>query len=72
MDPRSPSALYNTLLELYLREYVKELEPEELKSRILSFLKDPGSNYDTDQALVLCQIHNFGPGTLFVYEKAKL
>lgn len=40
--------------------------------KALALLQSPDARYDTDHALVLCQLHHFIPGVLFIYEKAKL
>lgn len=38
----------------------------------MKFLNDPNSNYDVKKAMILCQISNFIPGVLFLYEKAEM
>lgn len=71
---------YNTLLELYLRERAeKEKEGKadaELDQRIIDLIKNNASPYqnekDLDQPLVLCQMYDFGPGMLYILEKAKM
>ncbi len=75
VNPDSPSALYNTLLDLYLRACSRETEQiskSKASEKVMTFLEEAASRYDMDQALVLCQIHAFSPGTLFIYEQAKL
>uniref|UniRef100_T1ISE0 Vacuolar protein sorting-associated protein 11 homolog n=1 Tax=Strigamia maritima TaxID=126957 RepID=T1ISE0_STRMM len=69
------SLVYNTLIELYLQEYNQETEDNlkiEHEIKILNLLQSPDSGYDLDQVLVLCQMNNFKPGILYLYEKAKL
>ncbi|XP_069106820.1 vacuolar protein sorting-associated protein 11 homolog isoform X1 [Argopecten irradians] len=75
VKPNSPSLLYNTLLELYLQEYVHEKDisvKTEKVRRTEDLLKNPDARYDLDQALVLCQMNNFKAGILYLYEKAHL
>ena len=38
----------------------------------MSVLKNEAANYDSDQALVLCQLNHFQEGLLFLYQKAEL
>lgn len=67
--------IYNTLLELELQEYLAETNPSKQIAKeveIMSFLKEKKNCYDTDLALVLCQINNFKHGILHLYEKAEL
>eukprot|EP01133_Synstelium_polycarpum_P001183 gene1183-1361_t len=76
--------IYNTLLELYLRDdkptgnssfHTKQLK-EETKSKQLEkayeFLTSPKSKFDEDHALILAQVHNWKQGILYLYEKLKL
>ncbi|CAE1174781.1 VPS11 [Acanthosepion pharaonis] len=75
VQPNSPSLLYNTLLELYLQDTIHETEPTlkaEKERRTLELLQGSEAGYDIDQALVLCQMHNFTAGILYLYEKAEL
>jgi hypothetical protein len=37
-----------------------------------SVLKNLSANYDADHALVLCQMHEYKPGCLFLYEKMRM
>jgi hypothetical protein len=39
------------------------------EKKALEFLTSNYSNYDTNLALSICQLHNFKPGLLFLYEK---
>lgn len=71
---RLSAIIYNTLLELELQEYMAETQPaarEIKKEKIMCFLRKEQC-YDTDLALGLCQINNFKPGILHLYEKAEL
>ncbi|CAH1772502.1 unnamed protein product, partial [Owenia fusiformis] len=75
LQPGSNSLVYNTLLELYLHDYVHEQNKtvQESKGKItLDLLQNQDAGYDIDQALVLCQMNDFKPGILYLYEKAKL
>ncbi|KAJ3114405.1 Vacuolar protein sorting-associated protein 11, partial [Nowakowskiella sp. JEL0407] len=66
----------NTLLELYLSEAKKDKEGtngrKKKEEKTLALLKNPNSNYDVDQALVMCKVHGFRTGTLYLCEKANL
>ena len=71
--------IYNNLLEHYLHHYkTQSLQIEdgggmkEEEQKILDILSSPKLSYDNDQALVLCQLHNFLRGTLYLYEKKGL
>lgn len=62
--------LHNTLLELYLEAYKKSTDEQtrsSVQEKIMNFLKNVQSK-EVAQALLLCQMHNFTPGTLFLYE----
>eukprot|EP00918_Siedleckia_nematoides_P018931 GHVU01040411.1.p1 GENE.GHVU01040411.1~~GHVU01040411.1.p1 ORF type:complete len:904 (-),score=100.20 GHVU01040411.1:521-3232(-) len=75
VQPGSAPLLYNTLLELYLHDFVHEPAlgiKAEKEKKTLDLLQNQNAGYDLDQALLLCQIHNFKPGILYLYEKAKL
>jgi hypothetical protein len=68
------------LLELYLRERATNVKAgkvdAEMDRRILALIQNTASPYqnekELDQALVLCQMYDFGPGMLFIFEKAKM
>ena len=83
-EPHCTSAVYNTLLELYLRRG----EEEEAKRRdgreetkgdsgganvyshqIMTLLKSFAGKYDMDHALVLCKLYRFEKGILYLYAK---
>ncbi|KAI9033781.1 hypothetical protein CLU79DRAFT_725381 [Phycomyces nitens] len=76
-------AIWHTLLELYLMDN-KILQPsgdkpissreekkraKEFKTKALGLLKDDTVQYDTNQALVLCQLKQFDEGIVYLYEK---
>ncbi|MBN3323224.1 VPS11 protein, partial [Atractosteus spatula] len=73
VEPRSPQGVYDTLLELRLQDWAHEQDPQKksaLQDAALCLLK---SDYTVfDKALVLCQMHNFKEGVLYLYEKGKL
>ena len=76
-NPDASSAIYNTLLELNLRQYSLDTggTPEDLvqrEQRILQILQNRTAKYDLDHALMLAQVHDFRAGILYLYEKAKL
>lgn len=72
--PDCSEVIYNNLLEHYLHHYKtqSQVEGKELEHKILDILSSPKLSYDNDQALVLCQLHNFLRGTLYLYEKKGL
>ncbi|GFQ99030.1 vacuolar protein sorting-associated protein 11 homolog [Trichonephila clavata] len=73
--PTSSSLVYNTYLELCLKAYSKETDPAIKKKneiKIMDMLRNSDASYSINQALVLCQMSDFKPGILHLYEKAKL
>lgn len=70
--------LFNTLLELYLRnETTQEETPSTEKQtaklkKAYELLTNPQSQYNDDHALVLCKMYNFRDGLLYLYEKLAL
>eukprot|EP00002_Diphylleia_rotans_P002067 TRINITY_DN11279_c0_g1_i5.p1 TRINITY_DN11279_c0_g1~~TRINITY_DN11279_c0_g1_i5.p1 ORF type:complete len:734 (+),score=159.34 TRINITY_DN11279_c0_g1_i5:50-2251(+) len=72
-DHQSSRTVYNTLLELYLREaqeYSGASGSSEEKA--ISLLQNDQARYDVDHALGLAQARNFKAGVLYLYEKLKL
>jgi hypothetical protein len=55
-------AIYTTLLELYLKSN------EGNSDKALALLRSPQAQFDVDHALMLCQMHNYRPGLLRLYE----
>ncbi|TPX36028.1 hypothetical protein SmJEL517_g01773 [Synchytrium microbalum] len=75
LSSESMRVICNTLLELYLDDVSgdgAETLKKERQSRAMDLLRNPQSNYDVDHALVLCEMHSFSAGTLFLYEKMGL
>uniref|UniRef100_A0A3B3RJX0 Vacuolar protein sorting-associated protein 11 homolog n=1 Tax=Paramormyrops kingsleyae TaxID=1676925 RepID=A0A3B3RJX0_9TELE len=73
VDPLSSQGVYDTLLELRLQDWAHEQDVEKkkvLQEAALSLLKSDNTVFD--KALVLCQMHNFKEGVLYLYEKGKL
>ncbi|XP_077448668.1 vacuolar protein sorting-associated protein 11 homolog isoform X1 [Stigmatopora argus] len=73
VDPNSPQGVYDTLLELRFQDWAHEQHPERkkiLQGEALSLLRSDNTVFD--KALVLCQMHNFKEGILYLYEKGKL
>lgn len=72
MKGRASLVVYNTLLELYLEKMKRtsaQKETDELQQTTLALLVDmTRGKYDTDQALVLCQMNKFEQGILYLYE----
>ncbi|CAO3619108.1 unnamed protein product [Mucor hiemalis] len=72
--------IWNTLLELYLMDDMENVrEPisprerqkkkREFRQKALALLQDESVQYDTNQALVLCQLKQFDEGIVYLYEK---
>uniref|UniRef100_A0A4W4G2E4 Vacuolar protein sorting-associated protein 11 homolog n=1 Tax=Electrophorus electricus TaxID=8005 RepID=A0A4W4G2E4_ELEEL len=73
VEPFSPQGVYDTLLELRLQDWAHEQDPEKkevLQRAALSLLRSDNTVFD--KALVLCQMHSFKEGVLYLYEKGKL
>ncbi|KAM9989103.1 hypothetical protein ACTFIY_005145 [Dictyostelium cf. discoideum] len=68
------SLIYNTLLELYLRDDVNQTDDERIKrkAKAYEFLTNPKWKFDQDHALILVQVHNWKEGVLYLYEKLEL
>jgi hypothetical protein len=49
----------------------KEMELE-LEKKLLGTLKNSNAKYNSDHVLVMCQLHNFHSGTLYLYEGKQL
>ncbi|KAH0623394.1 hypothetical protein JD844_031667 [Phrynosoma platyrhinos] len=75
VQPNSPQGVYDTLLELRLQNWAHEQDPqakEKLHNEAISLLKSGKFQSVFDKALVLCQMHNFKDGILYLYEQGKL
>lgn len=69
-DDLSPE-LHNTLLELYLEATKKttdDAEKNDLEQKIMALLQQT-TTFDPTQSLLLCQMNNFAPGILYLYEQ---
>ncbi|PSN48268.1 hypothetical protein C0J52_03049, partial [Blattella germanica] len=67
--------VYNTLIEHYLHVWNSLTDPSsktQYEQKIVRLLQNSEANYDKDQTLILCQIHNFKSGILYLYEESKL
>ncbi|GJQ72175.1 hypothetical protein Trydic_g3267 [Trypoxylus dichotomus] len=67
--------VYDTLLEHYLHVWDFFIDgPEKAKysQKILKLLQNSESKYDKPQALVVCHMHGFSAGILYLYEEQKL
>ncbi|KAI8878575.1 vacuolar protein sorting-associated protein 11 [Backusella circina FSU 941] len=70
-------AIWNTLLELYLMDPTgdeltdrqKQKRQRAFRQKALTLLQDDSVHYDTNQALVLCQLKEFDEGIVYLYEK---
>ncbi|KNC46655.1 Vps11 [Thecamonas trahens ATCC 50062] len=80
----SSPTVYNTLLELYLTDDAKSdvlrdlteaqiaAVREHKASQAMELLRNPNSQYSVEQALILCKMYDFRPGTLLLLEKLRL
>uniref|UniRef100_A0A8C0GXI5 VPS11 core subunit of CORVET and HOPS complexes n=2 Tax=Chelonoidis abingdonii TaxID=106734 RepID=A0A8C0GXI5_CHEAB len=71
----SPQGVYDTLLELRLQNWAHEQDlqiKEKLHSEAITLLKSGRFRTVFHKALVLCQMHNFKDGVLYLYEQGKL
>lgn len=67
--------VYDTLLEHYLyvwENLENEMDKTRLSQKILKLLQNPDVKYDKPQALVVCHMHSFSDGILYLYEEQKL
>ncbi|ORX60289.1 hypothetical protein DM01DRAFT_1361468 [Hesseltinella vesiculosa] len=77
-------AIWNTLLELYLMDEQQPMpgttdpsnqrwqRSKEVKTKALALLKDDQVAYDTNQALMLCQLKKFDEGIVYLHEKTAM
>nr|XP_008196910.1 PREDICTED: vacuolar protein sorting-associated protein 11 homolog [Tribolium castaneum] len=67
--------VYNTLLEHYLHVWgnlENVSERNKYAQKTLKLLQNPDIKYDKSQALVVCHMHSFSEGILYLYEEQKL
>ena len=67
--------VWNTLIEYNLDVYKSMANNDgkkDVEIKIMNILTNDKSNYATEQALVLCQLNNFAPGFLYMYQKCGL
>lgn len=75
VQPKWSTLVYNTLIEHYLHVWSSLTDPTsktQYEQKIVRLLQNSEANYDKDQTLILCQIHNFKSGILYLYEESKL
>nr|CAD7202335.1 unnamed protein product [Timema douglasi] len=75
VQPRWSALVYNTLIEHYLHVWSSledAVSRAQCEQKIVRLLQNSEANYDKDQTLILCQIHNFRSGILYLYEESKL
>ena len=58
--------------ELKTIKPIKDSKGRMREEKALELLKDPIACYDSDHALILCKIHSFHRGLLYLYEKKEL
>lgn len=63
------TTIYNTLIELYLDRWQQR---PELQAKIMNILQKPGEKCDLNHAMVLCRMHEFWPGLMYIYEEQNL
>ncbi|KAK4874130.1 hypothetical protein RN001_013490 [Aquatica leii] len=69
------TSVYDTLHEHYLHVWSSiknETEKNKYGQKILKFLQNSEIKYNKPQALVVCHMHNFSEGVLYLYEEEKL
>lgn len=69
------SNVYNTLLEHYIHVWSNlesVAEKNKMSQKTLKFMQKPDVKYDKSQALVVCHMHSFREGILYLYEDQKL
>ncbi|CAH0563845.1 unnamed protein product [Brassicogethes aeneus] len=67
--------VYNTLLEHYLHVWSNledSADKNKCAQKTLKLLQNLDVKYDKSQALVVCHMHNFSEGILYLYEEQKL
>lgn len=67
--------VYDTLLEHYLHvwESLDEgSEKNKFAQKTIKLLQNPDLKYDKAQALIVCHMHGFSEGILYIYEEQKL
>ncbi|XP_076269344.1 vacuolar protein sorting 11 isoform X2 [Rhynchophorus ferrugineus] len=67
--------VYDTLLEHYLHVWSKLegiSDKNKYAHKTLKLLQNPDIKYDKSQALVVCHMHSFSEGILYLYEEQKL
>ncbi|XP_028664283.1 vacuolar protein sorting-associated protein 11 homolog [Erpetoichthys calabaricus] len=75
VEAESPQGVYDTLLELRLQDWAHEEDIKKkkaLQEEALSLLKSGCYSTVFDKALILCQMHNFKEGVLYLYEQGQL
>ncbi|XP_060522802.1 vacuolar protein sorting-associated protein 11 homolog isoform X2 [Cylas formicarius] len=67
--------VYNTLLEHYVHVWsnLESVgEKNKFSQKILKLLQEPETKCDKSQALVVCHMHSFSEGILYLYQEQKL
>lgn len=64
--------IYDTLIENYVNLWHRGIDKNNIETKLLKLLQNQEISYDKNQALVICQTHNFSPGVLYLYEDAKM
>ena len=65
--------VHNTLLEYHLYAYKEATDLRAkagIERKLMELLR--GERYTADQALVLCELNNFQPGLLYLYQKSEM
>lgn len=67
--------VYNTLFEHYIHVWSNlenVADKNKMSQKSLKFIQNPDVKYDKTQALVVCHMHSFREGILYLYEDQKL
>lgn len=66
--PKCNTIVYNTLIELYLKQWATDKSVEQ---RLIKILENDDT-YDKNHVLIQCRLYEFWPGILILYEEQKL
>lgn len=66
--------VYNTLLELYLRDDEDDSPEIKQQKRLKAYalISSPNTEFDEDHVLVLCQLQKYKAGQLYMYQRMEL
>lgn len=67
--PKCNEIVYNTLIELYLKQWKTDKSVED---KLIKVLENNDNTYDKNHVLIQCRLYEFWPGILLIYEEQKL